>query len=159
VRQAQYSYDKLVRREMAIAKWARENGVASLASVDIGVLGYYSRAKIIDVVGLTNRRIARSAGGHLGKQFNLDYVFARGRTDCLILRSSIRPLIENGRLLRCRPGSEIERRLFFDQRLLTDYRLVMSMEVENEPRLSKLLFLRRDHPLARKLTVVSRVIF
>jgi arabinofuranosyltransferase len=159
VRQAQYSYDKLVRREMAIAKWARENDVASLASVDIGVLGYYSGAKIVDVVGLTDRRIARSTGGHLAKQFDLDHVFVKGKPACLILRSSIRPVIENGRLTRCRPGSEIERRLFFDRRLLTDYRLAMSMEVENAPRQSKLLFLRRDQPLARRLAAVSRIVF
>ena len=159
VRHAQYSYDKLVRREMAIAKWVRENGVASLVSVDIGVLGYYSGAKIIDVVGLTDRRIARSAGGHLAKQFNLDYVFAAGKPDCLILRSSIRPVIESGQLTRCRPGSEIERRLFFDRRLLTDYRLVLSLEVGDDPRQSKLLFLRKDRPLARKPTAVARIVF
>jgi len=159
VRHAQDSYDKVVIREMAIAKWARENGVVSLASVDIGVLGYYSGAKIIDVVGLINRRIARSTGGHLAKQFNLDYVFAAGKPECLILRSTIRPVIENGRLTRCRAGSEIERRLFFDPRLLTDYRLVMSLEVEKEPRQSKLLFLRKDQPSARKLTAVARIVF
>jgi hypothetical protein len=159
VRLAQYSYDMVVMREIVIAKWARENDVASLASVDIGVLGYYSGVKIIDVVGLTDRRIARSAGGHLGKKFNLDYVFTECRPECLILRSIIRPVIENGRLTRCRAGSEIERRLFLDHRLLTDYRLAMSLEVENEPRQSKLLFLRKDHPLARKLTAVSRIVF
>ena len=159
VRRVQFSYDRSVMREMWIAKWAGENGVASLASVDIGVLGYYSGAKIIDVVGLTDRRIARSAGGHLGKQFNLDYVFAGGKPDCLILRSTIRPVIESGHLMRGRPGSEIERRLFFDQRLLTDYRLALSLEVENDPRQSKLLFLRKGHPLARKLAAVSRIVF
>ncbi len=64
-----------------------------------------------------------------------------------------------GQLLRCRPGSEIEKRLFFDRRLLTDYRLTLNLEVKNDPRQSKLLFLRRDHPLARKQTVVSRIVF
>jgi hypothetical protein len=158
-RRVQISYDSTVMREMWIAKWAGENGVTSLASVDIGVLGYYSGARLIDVVGLTDRRIARSAGGHLGKQFNLDHVFAGGKPDCLILRSTIRPVIESGQLTRGRPGSEIERRLFFDQRLLTDYRLALSLEVENDPRQSKLLFLRKGHPLARKLAAVSRIVF
>jgi arabinofuranosyltransferase len=159
VRNVQLSYDRSVMREMWIARWAGENGVASLASVDIGVLGYYSGARIIDVVGLTDRRIARSAGGHLGKQFNLDHVFMGSRPDCLILRSTILPVIQGGQLLRCRPGSEIEKRLFFDRRLPADYRLALSLEVRQDPRQSKLLFLRRDHPLARKLTAVSRIVF
>ncbi|MBN2243885.1 MAG: hypothetical protein JW793_14460, partial [Acidobacteria bacterium] len=146
-------------REMWIARWTKENGVVTLASVDIGVLGYYSGAKIIDVVGLTDRRIARSAGGHLGKQFNLDHVFVEKKPECLVLRSTIQPVIENGQLRRCRPGSEIEKRLFFDRRLLTDYRLALSLEVQQDPLQSKLLFLHRDHPLARKLTAVSRVVF
>lgn len=159
VRNVQLSYDRSVMREMWIAKWAQENGVASLASVDIGVLGYYSGARIVDVVGLTDRRIARSAGGHLGKQFSLDYVFAEQKPDCLILRSTILPVIKGGQLLRCRPGSEIEKRLFFDRRLLMDYCLALSLEVKQDPRQSKLLFLRRDHPLARKMTAVSRIVF
>jgi hypothetical protein len=159
VRHVQLSYDRSVMREMWIAGWARENDVASLASVDIGVLGYYSGARIIDVVGLTDRRIARSAGGHLEKQFNLDHVFSAARPDCLILRSTILPVIAGGQLLRCRPGSEIEKRLFFDRRLPADYRLALSLEVRQDPRQSKLLFLRRDHPLARKLNAVSRIVF
>ena len=158
-RLVQSSYDRSVMREMWIARWARENGVASLASVDIGVLGYYSQARIIDVVGLTDRRIARSEGGHLNKQFNLDHVFTGGRPDCLILRSTILPEIAGGQLRRCRPGSEIEKRLFFDRRLPTDYRLALSLEVKGDPRQSKLLFLRRDHPLALRQAAVSRIVF
>jgi len=158
-RLVQSSYDRSVMRELWIASWARENDIASLASVDIGVLGYYSGARIIDVVGLTDRRIARSEGGHLNKQFNLDHVFTGGRPDCLILRSTILPVIQDGQLRRCRPGSEIEKRLFFDRRLPTDYRLALSLEVKGDPRQSKLLFLRRDHPLARRQTAVSRIIF
>ena len=158
-RNVQLSYDRSVTREMWIAGWARENGVASMASVDIGVLGYYSGARIIDVVGLTDRRIARSAGGHLNKQFDLDHVFAGNKPDALILRSTIRPVIAGGQLRRCRPGSEIEKRLFFDRRLLTDYRLALSLEVKGDPRQSKLLFVRRDHPLVREQAAVSRIVF
>jgi hypothetical protein len=158
-RHVQSSYDRSVLREMWIAGWARENGVASLASVDIGVLGYYSGARIIDVVGLTDRRIARSSGGHLNKQFDLDHVFAASKPDGLILRSTIRPEIVGLQLQRCRPGSEIEKRIFFDRRLLADYRLALSLEVQGDPRQSKLIFLRRDHPLSRKRTAVSRIVF
>lgn len=158
-RQVQHSYDTQFARELAIARWAREHEVGSLASVDIGAMGYYSQAMIVDVVGLTDRRVSRSAGGHLDKRFDLDYIFAERRPEAVILRSSIRPVIENGQLLRCRPGSLIEIRILLDPRLQRDYRLAMSMEVANEPRQSKLLFLRRDHPSARNLAGVSRMMF
>ena len=35
----------------------------------------------------------------------------------------------------------------------------MSLEVGDDPRQSKLLFLRKDQPLARKLSAVSRIVF
>lgn len=156
---ARNSFDSLTVRERAIAEWARNGAVASIAAVDIGVMGYYSQAEITDVVGLTDPLVSRSGGGHLGKDFNLDYLFAHRRPQCIILRSTIRPQIENGILQRCRAGSEVEARILLDSRLIRDYRLLMSLELRHNSRQSKLLFIRRDHPLSREPNPVQRQFF
>jgi hypothetical protein len=156
---ARYSFDKLTVREKAIAEWVREFGVLSVASVDIGVLGYESGAEIIDVVGLTDRFVSRSEGGHLSKRFNLDYLFEHRRPQALVLRSTRTPVIEKERLVRCRPGSEIEKRIFLDERLHRDYRPVLSLDVRDNPRQSKLLFIRRDLSMAKRIGAYRRVQF
>lgn len=159
IRQARISHDHLSVRERTLAEWIKGQGIASVASVDIGVLGFRSDARIVDVVGLTDPVVARSPGGHLTKKFNLDHLFLRLRPEALILRSTIPPRLENDRLSRCRPGSEIEARIFMDNRLLSDYRLIMSLEIRSMPRQSKLLFMRRGHPLAAEGQEVSRQFF
>lgn len=132
---------------------------ASVTAVDIGMLGFYTDSRIVDLVGLTDPVVAHSPGGHLNKKFNLDHLFVRHRPEALILRSTIRPEIENNRLIRCRPGSEIEGRILMDKRLLSDYRLMMSLEIKSMPRQAKLLFMRRDHALAGQGTEVTRQLF
>lgn len=147
IHQARISYDALSVRERTVAEWVSEQRIATIASVDIGMLGFYSSAYIVDVVGLTDPVVARSPGGHLNKQFNLDYLFDKHRPDVIILRSTIPPVIENKQLKRCRPGSVIEARIFEDKRLITNYRLIMSLEIKDMSRQSKLFFIHRDHPL------------
>jgi arabinofuranosyltransferase len=44
---------------------------------DIGVLGYRSRCRILDVVGLTDRHVARSSGYRHRDRIDNDYVFTR----------------------------------------------------------------------------------
>jgi hypothetical protein len=62
----------------ALAEWLATESRPDDAVVlmDIGQIGYRLREqRIVDVTGLTDRHIARSAGTFMAKRFDLDYVF------------------------------------------------------------------------------------
>ena len=56
----------------ALATWLRENAPpdASAALMDIGIVGYYSQLRIIDLAGLTETHIARSPGAFQEKIYD-----------------------------------------------------------------------------------------
>ena len=141
---AQEAFDLLTRRERDIANWVQTQGVRSVGTVDLGVMGFSSQAELVDLAGLTDPRIARVPGGHLRKEFPLDYLFEERRPDVLILRSNRPPRLEGDRLMGCHPASAVENRILMDPRLLRDYRWGFSLEIEGMPKQAKLFFLRRD---------------
>jgi hypothetical protein len=65
---------------VALAEWlAREAGEGdTIALMDIGIVGYLCpRQSILDLTGLTDRRIAKSPGDFLDKSYNLAYILNR----------------------------------------------------------------------------------
>jgi arabinofuranosyltransferase len=60
----------------ALATWLRENAPAdaSAALMDIGIVGYYSQLRIIDLAGLTETHIAHSPGAFQEKIYDPAYI-------------------------------------------------------------------------------------
>jgi arabinofuranosyltransferase len=61
---------------LRLAKWLDETLPAdeSVALMDIGVVGYYTDLRIIDVTGLTDKTIGHSPGVFLSKDYDVSYV-------------------------------------------------------------------------------------
>jgi hypothetical protein len=117
--------------------------------VDIGRVGYFTSLEIVDIVGLTDRRIGRSPGGHLNKQFDHDYIFEERRPDFLVIRVRRPPQVVEGAAPRAHPEMAIawiEYRIMADPRLRTHYGLLFSMlpGYVRAEYYGKLVFARRD---------------
>jgi hypothetical protein len=87
--------DRILRQETsrAAALLRRRPAVRLVAAAGIGVLGYHSRLPMLDLVGIVDPKIARSASepppgsllmpGH--QRFDVEYVLAR-RPDVIVVR-------------------------------------------------------------------------
>jgi hypothetical protein len=75
----------------AVADWVKESGARSIALIDIGEVGYRTDLEIVDLAGLTDRRIGRAPGPHLGKDVDLRYLFEERAPDLLLLRLARAP--------------------------------------------------------------------
>jgi hypothetical protein len=64
----------------------RAGGADLVVARDIGILGYRTRCRILDVVGLTDPHVARSSGYRHRDNLDSEYVFAR-RPDYLMLQT------------------------------------------------------------------------
>lgn len=62
---------------------------ATLAIMDIGIVGYYTNMRIVDIMGLTDSYIAHSSGGEnfLKRTYPVDYIFSK-KPDCIILANA-----------------------------------------------------------------------
>jgi tetratricopeptide (TPR) repeat protein len=65
--------------QRALGRWLSDRAAAdsAVAARDIGALAYFSRRRVIDLVGLTDRHIARTSGFHNRHLLDLDYVFSK----------------------------------------------------------------------------------
>jgi hypothetical protein len=160
-RYAQYAFAKTVYVEEMLAGWIKECRVRSVATVDIGMLGYYAPVSIFDLAGLTDTRIAHSPGAHLGKAFPLDYLFSEKRVDLIILRTSARPDTMAGNFKIRNTGSEVEYHLATDPRLSRDYRYIVGFFTVDEKYgwYGKLIFARTDIVIPDRLVPENRIIF
>jgi hypothetical protein len=64
------------RAHRSLATWLQETAPpdASVALMDIGIVGYYSQLRIIDLTGLTENTIARAPGAFQEKVYDPAYV-------------------------------------------------------------------------------------
>jgi hypothetical protein len=65
-----------VTGHLEVGRWLRQHGGAAdtAAMTDIGMVGYFSRLRVIDISGLTDALIGRSSGPILRKVYDTDYV-------------------------------------------------------------------------------------
>lgn len=92
---------------MLAAMGARPSSVAAL---DIGALGYFSGARIVDLGGLVEPVLAHARGGHMDKKIDQDW-FARQQPSFIVLHSATEPRIaEDGQLLTL-AGYPVEQRV------------------------------------------------
>jgi len=131
------SSERVLRHELqSMAHWIRRTGAASVATIDVGELGFDTDLHVVDLAGLTDRRIAAAPGGDLAKQFDLGYLFEDIRPDLIVLRLSAVPPRDARGTLMADPrlaSSEIEARVLADRRIARDYRPVL-VQVPAEPR-------------------------
>jgi hypothetical protein len=68
-----------------LARELEDRPVESIAALDIGMLGYVaSETRIVDLGGLTDRRIALAPGNHVDRQLPIDYLAELAPTVVLI---------------------------------------------------------------------------
>ncbi len=93
-----------------IARYLRENGRPgdAVALMDIGIIGYESRLRILDISGLTDREIARAPGGFLEKRVSVESLLAKAPRFFVLV-----------------PGYPTDRRIALDAEFLRHYRFVM----------------------------------
>jgi hypothetical protein len=94
----------------------------SVATVDVGYLAYRGGLTVVDLGGLTEPAVARLPGGHLDKVVGPGFLAARD-PDCVLLHSSVAPLVDELGRLRHYDGFPVEERLVRDPWLWARYRV------------------------------------
>jgi hypothetical protein len=86
------------------------NGAGPVAVLDVGFIGYHSRAEIIDLGGLTDEHIARLPGGHIDKRIDEAYLKARNPKR-ILLHSTSEPEVDDQKRLMAFSGYPVEHRI------------------------------------------------
>ena len=120
-------------------------GHRTVALVDIGRVGFGRKLNIVDLAGLTDRRIGRAPGTHLRKELDLSYLFDERRPDAIVLRIAAPPQRLTGRDVRYLPNSPVEAAISADPRLARDYVLASTLvpDTPRDPYYGRLVFTRR----------------
>ncbi len=103
--------DGYLRGHAALAGWLLEisRPGQTVALMDIGLIGYHCiDLNVLDITGLTDRRIAKSPGSFLDKRFDTAYVFSR-RPEYIVIVLTGPPEFKDPNELRA--WTEIENRL------------------------------------------------
>ena len=79
------------RRYKRLGLFLRKQKPHQIALLDAGAIAYYARVPILDLAGLTNRKIAKSPGQLHKKQFDPMYIFSQ-RPEWILLRTQGKPL-------------------------------------------------------------------
>jgi hypothetical protein len=134
-----------------VGNWLERNADAddTVALMDIGLVGYLSGVKIIDITGLTDPHIAAAPGGWLKKNYSLDYLFSR-QPEFFVLVSSTDYPTEG-----FATSFPIDRAIFCDPRLIDRYTFVFSRDayltrVPHESGYHLLVFAKNVTPGTRK---------
>ncbi|MET0283250.1 MAG: hypothetical protein ABW352_02225 [Polyangiales bacterium] len=148
-RRSERSLHSIRREARKVAGMIEQSGAHSVAAVDIGELGFASRIQILDLVGLTDRRIAHSPGLHGSKQLDLAYVFEERRPDLILIRMNQAEIRPEQDVIRLPPSDAmglIEARLLLDPRLRERYQLAL-LQYPQVPRSNmyiRALYRRKD---------------
>jgi MFS family permease len=122
-----------------LAAWLRENAPpdANVALMDVGIIGYYSRLRIIDLTGLTEAHIAHAPGAFQEKVYDPAYVLDQ-RPEYVVLVSTDEDL---------EPDFAIDRRIYQSPQFQDSYRFVFKLKHYGNgggPAYYLLLFERRE---------------
>jgi arabinofuranosyltransferase len=103
-----------------LAHWLRENAPpdASVALMDVGIIGFYSRLRIIDLTGLTEAHIAHTPGAFQDKVYDPAYVLDQ-RPEYVVLVSTDEDL---------EPDFPIDRRIYHSPQFQDNYRFAFKLE-------------------------------
>ncbi|MCU0611124.1 MAG: hypothetical protein MUE60_04975 [Candidatus Eisenbacteria bacterium] len=117
-----------------VGSWLRDHAAPSetVALMDIGIIGYVSGMRVIDITGLTDPHVAAAPGGWLKKEYSLDYLFGRAPEYFVLVSAADYPREAFG------SSFPIDGAIFRDPRLLRDYRFLFSEDayVSRRPHLS-----------------------
>lgn len=117
-----------------VGQWLRDHAdpSATVALMDIGMIGYTSGIRVIDITGLTDPHVAAAPGGWLKKTYSLDYLFGRSPDYFVVVSGSDYPVEPFG------SSFPIDRAVFEDPRFLTQYRFLFSADayVNRRPHIS-----------------------
>lgn len=129
LRETGYAKNALVsfhEETLQVLELVARSGARSIGLTDIGEVGFRSGLEIVDFAGLTDALIAHAPGGHLGKEFDLDYLYGVRRPDLLLFRLRRPPVAGED-------GSDmyppeiikwyVEYRIMSDSRFAQQYRL------------------------------------
>jgi hypothetical protein len=159
-KKADWSYRNSSYFDRVLSDWLIKSNARSIASVDIGIIGFKTNAEIVDLGGLTDKYIGRSAGKNLAKVFDTSYIFEERKPDLLIIRISKPPEISNkGKLIRCRVKSKVERLVLSDKKLgqYYDFLLAILPPVHSKPYYGKLVFGRKDFKIKKNIIPKNRI--
>jgi arabinofuranosyltransferase len=118
------------RAHVPLATRLRANAPAGswVALMDIGMIGYYSGLKVLDITGLTDPVIARAGGGMLAKRVDVGYILDRKPLH-VVLVSSIDP-----RAGALRMPHPMDKRLFRNPRFSAAYGLIATYDYYGDGR-------------------------
>ena len=132
----------------AVGEWLSENGDSdeTAALMDVGLIGYITPMRILDITGLTDPYIAAAPGGFLKKSYPLDYLFRRNPEFIILVSASDYPNDSFG------TSFEIDRSIFNDERFHDRYEFIFSRDayVTRVPHISGyylLVFRRRTQEM------------
>ncbi|MBN1425537.1 hypothetical protein JXA88_13365 [Candidatus Fermentibacteria bacterium] len=126
-----------------IGAWLRDNAQPedTVALMDIGIIGYSSNIRVVDITGLTDPHVAAAPGGWLKKSYSPDYLFDIDPEFFVLVSAADYPKEAFG------SSFPIDRAVFEDERFLQRYRFLFSADayVSRRPHISGyyLLLFRR----------------
>lgn len=128
-----------------LANWLSASGVSSVAAIDIGRLGYYSRLEVLDLGGLTDKTISRIDGQHMEKAIPFDYILQRS-PDIMLFRLERKP--ESANIPSETIMSLVEAHLMTSPALYQHYRplFVLAPNYPRDPYYGLLVFGRQNLP-------------
>jgi len=144
-----------LRREATfVTDWLVAAEAVSVATVDIGMIGYRSGAEIVDLGGLTDPRIGSLEGGHLDKAIDMNYLIVERAPDVVVLRVSEPPIAAEDGSPSYVAISRIEQRILDDSSFRAAHTLAFAVfphNLQRRPFYGRLVYRRngfRPNPRA-----------
>jgi hypothetical protein len=121
------------RAHLALARWLDEHydASATVALMDVGIVGYYSNLRVLDITGLTDIVIARAPGSMLDKVYDAAYLLDQN-LEVIVLLDGNDDLV---------PDYPIERRLYNDERFQAAYKLHHTLDHSRDPKMGNYVLL------------------
>lgn len=107
-----------------VGNWLRDEAEddETVALMDVGLIGYLSPMRVLDITGLTDPYIAAAPGGFLKKEYPLDYLFDSGPDYIVLVSGGDYPWVPFG------TSFPIDRSIFHDSRFLARYEYLFNRD-------------------------------
>jgi hypothetical protein len=140
------------QRDKFLSDWVMLSSAKSIATVDIGYLGFSTKKEIIDLAGLTNTQIGRAPGHHLEKEFDPNYVFFEKQPDIIIIRVDSTPVFDHHELISFKVNCPIDGLLVRHPSFKTNYYFLFSLlpDFRKSKNYGNMIFIRRDFIVPKK---------
>lgn len=126
-----------------LQRWLNNEGVESVALIDIGKFAYNYNFEVLDLGGLTDKTIAKMPGKHMQKTIPVAYILAR-KPGSIIIRLSNHP--EGNQLKNTDVMSPAESDLALDPLLHEYYQIafILAPAYQRSPFYASLVLIRRE---------------